>query len=186
MIVYNCQHSSNCTLKTGGFYLCKSDLNEPRGTFIATKIFNEIRNMAYPWCTLRYISKRNACIHSLEEMHKTTHSSLWYHSPWVPFISRKEQTTAWMKVEEEMMRERTKTGTRTGYILPFTRSSRTGWGVSGLGSHRESSGVWECSKSWSGCQLFSVCICKIPVSYTLNIWTLYWRYVILILQGIHC
>ena len=94
MIVYNCQHSSNCTLKTGGFYLCKSDLNEPRGTFIATKIFNEIRNMAYPWCTLRYISKRNACIHSLEEMHKTTHSSLWYHSPWVPFISRKEQTTA--------------------------------------------------------------------------------------------
>ena len=100
MTVYNCHHSSNCTLTIGGFYLCKSDLNEPRGTFITTKISNEIRNMAYTWCTLRCISKRNACVLSLEEMHEAMHSSLWHHSPWVPFISRKQQT-ARMNVEEE-------------------------------------------------------------------------------------
>ena len=187
MTVYNCHHSSNCTLTIGGFYLCKSDLNEPRGTFITTKISNEIRNMAYTWCTLRCISKRNACVHSLEEMHKAMHSSLWHHSPWVPFISRNNRQQEWTsKRKQETMRERKQTGTRTGYMLPFIRSSRTGSGFTGLGSHRGSSGVWERSKSWSGCQLFSVCVCKIPVSYTLNIWTLYRRNVILISQWIHC
>ena len=31
--------------------------------------------MAYTWCTLRCISKRNACIHALEEMHKAMHAA---------------------------------------------------------------------------------------------------------------
>ena len=39
MTVYNCQHSLNCTLKRGGFYLCKSDFNEVKGNLIVKKKF---------------------------------------------------------------------------------------------------------------------------------------------------
>ena len=40
-------------------------------------------------------------MHAYMPWKRCTKPCMWHHSPWVPFISRKEQTTARKKVEEE-------------------------------------------------------------------------------------